>query len=117
METFKDKQFILDKAYSIVAAKGYSDEYVKKYVEGFELGYSKYSKACKKGFSDVFARIYAEGFAEGYAEAFSGGMVFENFVTRILESGKTPEEIADFCHLDLEKVKAVQKKIIHEKDI
>lgn len=128
METFKNKQFILDKAYAIANANGYTDEFVKKYVEGFELGYSKYSKACKKGFSDVFAKIYAEGFAEGYAEGFPegyaegfpegyaegfpGGVVFENFVKRILESGKTPEDIADFCHIDLEKVKEVQEKIL-----
>lgn len=108
METFKDNQFILDKAYATANANGYTDEFVKKYVEGFELGYSK---ACKKGFSDVFAKIYAEGFAEGYAEDFTEGIVFENYVKRILKSGKTPEEIADFCHIDLEKVKEVQKKI------
>ena len=56
--------------------------------------------------SEAYSAAYAKGYEEGY----------EEFVTRILESGKTPEEIADFCHLDLEKVKEIQKKIIKEKD-
>lgn len=32
----------------------------------------------------------------------------EEFISNMLKDGKTPEEIADFCHLDLKKVKEVQ---------
>ena len=35
----------------------------------------------------------------------------EEIISNMLKDGKTPEEIADFCHLDLKKVKEVQKKI------
>lgn len=62
------------------------------------------------GRSEAYSAAYAKGYEEGYE------LTIKEFVTRILESGKTPEEIADFCHLDLEKVKEIQKKIIKEKD-
>ena len=74
--------------------------------EEFTAAYTKgYERACAKGYTGVFAKKYAEEYAKGRLEERN------ELIEKMLSKGKTPEEIADFCDIDLDKIKNVQKQM------
>lgn len=74
--------------------------------EEFTAVYAKgYERACAKGYTGVFAKKYAEEYAKGCIEERN------ELIEKMLSKGKTPEEIADLCEIDLDKIKNVQKQI------
>ena len=55
----------------------------------------------------------AEGIAEGRAEGRAEGIAHERYqtVSSMLQRGKTPEEISEFCEYDLSYVKQVAESL------
>lgn len=54
-----------------------------------------------KNMCEVAERLEQQGRAEGRAE----------FIVSMLKSGKTPEQIADFCNIDITYIKEVEQKL------
>lgn len=74
--------------------------------EEFATAFAKgYEKACAKGYTGVFAKKYAEEYAKGRLEERN------ELIEKMLKKGTTPEEIADLCDLDLDKIKNVQQQM------
>lgn len=74
--------------------------------EEFATAFAKgYERACAKGYSAAYAKAYAEEYAKGRLEER------HEIIEKMLKKGTTPEEIADLCDLDLDKIKNVQQQM------
>ncbi len=67
---------------------------------------------------EVAERLEARGREEGRTEGRAAGREEgrTELVESMLASGKTPEQIADFCGLDLDYIRKIEKTIKKQKD-
>lgn len=62
---------------------------------------------------EVAERLEARGREEGRAEGREEGRI--ELVESMLASGKTPEQISDFCGLDLDYIREIEETIKKQK--
>ena len=109
LQLFLRKDAFEDKAYPELS----------RAVTYFKTTEGGYEKVCKtvEDYAKAFAKDYAEDYGrqcriEGRREGWREGQ--ENLISRMLSSGKTPEEIAEFTGIALEEVEAVEASLCAE---